>query len=138
MQKTRLGISVGLLGAATYFAIFFWDYLAAIVFVGYILLFEENIWLKKASVKAVSLVFGFSLLYSIIALLPNVIEFIGDVFGIFGGDFQLTFIDNIVTAISTGLTIIKKVLFIVLGIKALNQGSITIPVIDSLVNKHLG
>ena len=43
MQKTRLGITVGALGAITFFAGFFGGYLAAIVLAGYALLFEERL-----------------------------------------------------------------------------------------------
>ena len=51
MQKTRLGISVGLLGAAIYFMGLFSGYLLAVLLAGYVLLFEENSWLRKNAVK---------------------------------------------------------------------------------------
>ena len=44
MQKTKLGISVGLLGAAIYFMGLFGGYLVAVLLAGYILMFEENEW----------------------------------------------------------------------------------------------
>lgn len=138
MQKTRLGISVGLLGAAIYFASFFGGYTVAIILGGYILLCEENAWLKKASVKAVALMFGLAVLTAVINLIPNAIGFIDNIFNVFGGDFYIAFVSNIIELITSALTILEKVLFIVLGLKAFNQGTLTIPVIDSLVNKHFG
>lgn len=42
MQKTRLGISVGMLGAAIYLTGLFSGYLVAVLLTGYVLLFEEN------------------------------------------------------------------------------------------------
>ncbi len=137
MQKTKLGISVGLLGAAIYFACFFGGYTAAVILGGYILLCEDNAWLKKASVKALALMFGFSVLVSVIALIPNAIGFIDDICNIFNGDFYIEFVSDIIELINSGLAIIEKVLFIALGLKAFNQGSINVPVIDSLVNKHI-
>lgn len=62
MQKTRLGISVGLLGAAIYFMGLFSGYLLAVLLAGYVLLFEENSWLRKNAVKAMSVMAVFSLL----------------------------------------------------------------------------
>lgn len=138
MQKTRLGISAGLLGAAIYFASFFGGYTVAIILGGYILLCEENAWLKKASVKAVALMFGFAVLTAVINLIPNAIGFIDNIFNVFGGDFYIAFVSNIIELITSALAILEKVLFIVLGLKAFNQGTLTIPVIDSLVNKHFG
>lgn len=56
MQKTRMGISVGLMGAATYLCGLFGGLMVTVVIAGYILLFEENAWLKRAAVKSVALV----------------------------------------------------------------------------------
>ncbi len=56
VQKTKLGISVGLLGAAIYFMGLFSGYMVAVLLAGYVLLFEENEWLKKSAVKAIAVV----------------------------------------------------------------------------------
>ena len=53
MQKTRLGISVGMLGAAVYLTGLFSGYLVALLMAGYVLLCEENGWLKRSVIKAV-------------------------------------------------------------------------------------
>lgn len=76
MQKTRLGISVGLLGAAIYFMGLFSGYLLAVLLAGYVLLFEENSWLRKNAVKAMSVMAVFSLLITVLNLVPNAIGFI--------------------------------------------------------------
>lgn len=78
MQKTRLGISAGLLGAAIYFVGLFSGYLVAVVLTGYVLLFEENSWLRKSAVKAVFVMALFSLLITVLNLVPNAISFIND------------------------------------------------------------
>ena len=137
MQKTRLGISVGLLGAAIFFSCFFGGYTVAIILAGYILLFEENAWLKRATVKGVALMFGFAVLSAAIYLIPNAITLIDSIFNVFGGNFYITFVSNIIDVVNNALGIIEKLLFIVLGLKAFNQGTVKIPVIDSLVNKYM-
>lgn len=78
MQKTKIGISVGLFGAANYFM------------------------------------------------------------GLFGGEFYIGFISNLVNAVVSALSIIEKLLLIGLGVKALNQGTINVPVVDNLINKYMG
>lgn len=138
MPKTRLGISVGLLGSAVFFSCFFSGYVAAILLAGYVLLFEENPWLRRSAVKGVALMFGIALVSALVSLLPNLISFINSVLNLFEADsLQLLFIGKIVSIINSAMTVIEKVLFIVLGIKALNQGTIRIPVIDSLVSKYM-
>lgn len=137
MQKTRLGISVGLLGAALFLSCLFGGYTIAIILAGYILLFEENAWLKKATVKGIALMFGFAFISSVIYLIPNAITFIDSICNVFGGDFYISFVSNIIDVIDNALEIAEKLLFIVLAIKAFNQGTVKIPVIDSLVNKYM-
>ena len=56
MQKTKIGMTVGLLGAAIYFIGLFSGYLTVVLLIGYVLLFEENEWLRKSAVKAVALI----------------------------------------------------------------------------------
>lgn len=137
MQKAKLGISVGLLGAAIYFTSLFSGYLVPVILTGYVLLFEENDWLRKNAVKAVSLTVFFSFVIVVINLIPNIISFINYIVSMFGGNFHIAFISNLVNAATSAIDIIEKVLFIGLGLKALNQGSISIPVVDKLINKYM-
>ena len=138
MQKTRLGISVGLLGAAIYFMGLFSGYLLAVLLAGYVLLFEENSWLRKNAVKAMSVMAVFSLLITVLNLVPNAIGFINDVVSIFGGSFYVAFLSNLISAAVAALNIIEKLLIIGLGVKALTQGTIAVPVVDNLINKYMG
>ena len=57
MQKTKIGISVGVMGAVMYFASLFGGYIPMLLLAGYIFLKEENIWLRKAAFKAVAGIF---------------------------------------------------------------------------------
>ena len=138
MQKTRFGITVSLLGAAIYFMGLFGGFLVTALLTAYVLLFEENEWLKKSAVKAVALMVVFSILSVLIYLIPNVINFIDSVVGIFGGSFYINLVSSLANAAASALDIIEKVLFIGLGIKALNQGNIAVPVVDKLIDKYMG
>ena len=137
MQKTRLGISVGLLGAAIYFMGLFSGCLVAVVLAGYVLLFEENSWLRKSAVKAVSVMAVFSLLITVLNLVPNAISFVDDFVSIFGGNFHVAVLSNLISAAVAALNIIEKLLMIGLGVKALDQGTIAVPVVDNLINKYM-
>ena len=138
MQKTRLGISVGMLGAAIYLTGLFSGYLVAALLTGYVLLFEENGWLKRSVVKAVSLMVFFSFITVLINLIPNAMNCINYIAAMFGGSFHISFISNLVSAVTSVIDIVEKLLFIGLGVKALNQGTIAVPVVDKLVSKYMG
>lgn len=137
MQKTKLGISVGLLGAITYLVCYFGGYVGAIIMVGYILLFETNEWLRKTSVKAIVLTVVFSLLSAIIGLIPDAIGFIDSIFNVFGGSFHISVVTSIIAVILEAIGLIKTVIFILLGLKALNQGTLAVPVVDDITNKNI-
>ena len=138
MQKTRFGITVGLLGSAIYFVGLYGGYLLTALLAGYVLLFEENEWLRKSAVKAVVLMICFSILSTLVYLIPNVIGIIDSVVGIFGGVFYINAISALASAVSNVLDITEKVLFIGLGLKALTQGNIAVPAVDKLIYKYMG
>lgn len=137
MQKTKLGIAVGALGAITFFAGFFGGYLAAIVLAGYALLFEENAWLKRSVVKAVVLMVFFSVTVAIINVIPDLLEFVGNIASVFNGNFSIIKVNQVVNVVVSGLNLVEKVLFLGLGVKALSQGTIVIPFIDKKVSKYI-
>lgn len=137
MQKTKLGITVGALGAITFFAGFFGGYLAAIVLAGYALLFEENAWLKRSVVKAVVLMVFFSVTVAIINVIPDLLEFVGNIASVFNGSFSIIKVNQVVNVLVSGLNLVEKVLFLGLGVKALSQGTIVIPFIDKKVSKYI-
>ncbi len=137
MQKSKLGISVGLLAAALYFMGLFSGYMVAVLLAGYILLCEEDQWLKKSAVKAISVMVLFSLLTAVVNLIPNVMNLIDSIVSMFGGNFYIFFISNWVSAIIAVLNIVEKLLLIVLGLKALKQKTITVPFVDDLINKYM-
>ena len=138
MQKTKLGISVGLLGAIIYFASAFGGgYLVALLLCGYVLLVEDNPWLRKTSVKAVLLLIMFSLVSVALGLIPDIWETITNLLMAFNKYPSSTFISGINSTISSAITIVKSVLFVILGLKALNQGAIKLPVIDKLIDKYM-
>lgn len=137
MQKTRLGITVGLLAASIYFTGLFGGFLVAVVLVGYSLMFEENEWLKRNAVKAIALMIFFAMLSAVVNLIPDTISFINYVAGIVEGYVNAEMLSSITSAIVSAIGIIEKILFIVLGIKALNQGTVAVPIVDKLIDKYM-
>lgn len=137
MEKTRLGITVGLLGALIYFAGLFSGYLVTIILAGYVLMFEENPWLKRSAVKAVELMVFFSCLSVIVNLIPDAVSFISNVLSVVNVNFGLIIISKIMSVINGGIDIVEKVLFLGLGFKALRESTIVIPALDRFVSKYM-
>ena len=138
MQKTKLGISAALLGAVVCFSGLFSGYLLVFLLTAYILLMEENVWLKKTAVKTVAVLMVFSLLNAVLGLIPDLISVISSIFNIFNGSFSIRILSSIISAARSVLGFLETLLLLGLGFKALNQGTIKIPMIDKLVDKAFG
>lgn len=135
-MKTKLGISAGLLGAAIYFAALLGGYTPVILLAGYVLLFEDNEWLKKSAVKAVALMISIGFMINVIGLIPDLLSWISSLVSVFKGSFNYGIVSSIISAITKAIDIVRTCLFLILGVKALNQGSIAVPFVDKIINKH--
>jgi len=139
MKKTKLGITVGLLGASIYFMSMI-STLGLIILAGYVLLFEENPWLKKSAVKAVFITVAFSLISLLISMGNNVFAILNTMLSWTPVDilrFQFKYPFGLETIIRNTLSILENILFLILGFKALKQGSIKIGFIDNFINRHM-
>ena len=137
MQKTKLGISVGMLGAVLYFMGIFSGYLLVAILAAYVLLYEENGWLKQSAVRAVAILVIFSFGITVVKLIPDAMDFVDDIVTIFGGHFRIVMISNVASVIVSALNLIEKLLLLCLGVKALRQDSISVPIIDTLLDKYM-
>lgn len=134
MEKSKLGISVGLLSALTFLT----GYLgitAMVLVVGYILIREENTTLKKNAVGTVVLYLAFLAISLCIGILDNVV----DVFNFGGwmyGTLMYTITNGFISTLNCIVSIAEKVVFGLLAVFALLGKEVKIPLIDKFVEKH--
>lgn len=136
-MKSKMGVSVGLLGALACFAAYFGSYIAVIIVAGYVLLFEESEWLKKTAVKAIALMIFVDFLLALINLVPDLLGWIQNLVNLFKGEFSYTAVSRFISIFTRAISICEKVLFLLMGVKALSQGTVRIPVVDKLVDKYM-
>ena len=138
MEKTKLGISVGMLGAAVYFSAALFGYLALLVVGGYILFVEKTEWLKKCVIKAVVLMLLYSLITTIIGLIPQLLSLSGGEETLFGSYYlYLAGAYQIISVVLVVLNFVRIGFFIALGIKALSEKTINVPLIDTFINTYM-
>lgn len=138
MEKTKLGISQGLLGAVVYFSAALLGYISLFIIGGYILLIEKTEWLKKCVVKAIALMLIYSLISTVIGIIPQVFSFGSGDESLFGSYYlYLTGTYSILAAVLMVLNLVRTVLFIVLGVKALNEKTIRIPIVDRIIDTYI-
>lgn len=136
-MKTKLGVSVGLLGAAAYFLGLFSGNVVLGLLAGYVLLFEENEWLRRTVVKAMVIGIFFSVLTTVIGFIPDIIGIINNAAMVFGKTVSVSVVSKIITFILSVISFVRIVLMLILGFKALNQGTIRLGVVDKTIDKHM-
>lgn len=137
MQKSKLGVSIGLLGAAVCFLGLFGSYVPVVIATGYILLFEENEWLKKNSVKVLAVMITLSVMVTVVELIPDAISVVSSLLNILNIGFSIPLVSSIVGFITSVLLFFRTLILLGMGLKALNQGTISVPIVDNIIDKHM-
>lgn len=114
MEKTKLGLPVRVMAAVIFFASLFGGYVPLILTAGYVLMREDNKWLRKSAFRAVFLMLLFSGIETVVGSVNEILSIIGNIYDTFI-QIPINFDDILISAIS----IVKTAVFIILGIKAL-------------------
>ena len=127
-----------MLAAIVYFSTAVFGYLALLLVGGYILFVEKTEWLKKCVIKAVVLMLFYSLISTVIGIIPQFLSFGGGEEDLFSSYYlYLTGTYQIVAVILVILNLMRIGLFLALGGKALQEKTITIPIVDRFINEYM-
>jgi hypothetical protein len=135
-MKSKLGISVGLLAAAAYFTGLFSGYIPLLLILGYVLIAEQNRWLKVSVVKALIVTLAFSAIRLLIGFIPDLFGLIASGANIFDKSFTFYKLTSVTSFLSNALSIAETVILFVLGVMALKQKSFSNGLIDKFIKKH--
>ncbi|MBQ8784326.1 MAG: hypothetical protein IJZ57_11210 [Clostridia bacterium] len=136
MEKTKLGVKVCLLGALGYWLSMFGGFIPAMLLCGYVLLLENDKWLKKTTLNALMLSVFFGVISGIISVFPDIVGFINSFFGIFSGHFYADGFNSFINLLLHVVSIAETIMFIVLGFVSLRQKDITVPFVSKFVDKY--
>ena len=135
MQKSKLGMSISLLGVLLFLSAF----LGAIPFflvAGYILINEENQWLKSSAIKAVVIYLAFLVIPMIINLIwgsGSLIGLLESFVGIFATfRINVPFIDRLFSFILSAISIVRTFVFLAFAGMAIKQKTIKMGPIDNM------
>ncbi len=134
-MKTKLGISVSLMSALVYFGGLFGGYVVLALLAGYVLLKEEDTWLKRATIKSIVICVGCSLLNSVIGLIPNLYGIFSSLLSVFGAEMPGAALVSLANFLQYVVTFVKTVALLYLGIGALLNKYAAKDPLDPLVDK---
>jgi len=136
--KSKAGISVGMLVAGIYFMLLLgnWGYVPALLIAGYVLIKEEDKWLRKNAVKAIGVAILIDLLGVALDFVPDVIGWISNFVSVCGGSFTYMKFSQIMGIFTGALYIFKIVILVILAFVALAHKS-AFGVIDKTVDRNV-
>lgn len=138
MEKTKLGISIEMLGAILYVSVALFGYFGLLLAGGYILLVEKQEWLKKCVIRAVVLMLAFSLLSTVIGMIPKILYFGMETDTFLDGFYlYLSGTYQIVAMVLVVLNFIRMGIFLWLGVKAWKKQSGNIWIVDKFIEKYM-
>ena len=137
-QRQKVSVlSVLGVGAAIYLTALSGSLLGLLVLAGYVLLVEDNQWLRLSAVKAVAVYLFFTFVIQAVGYVPDVLGIISDAGNLFSAYISVPVLNDIVTLVKDLIYLAEKIFLMVLGVKALNQGTVAVPFVDKLVVKYL-
>jgi len=135
MEKTRLGITISLLGGALYF-IGLMGITPLIIAAGYVLVMEENQWLKRVAVKAVAVVLFFTILSNLVGLVGDSSSFLNNLVQLFNGSINLATVNRLVSMARIVISFISTLCLLMLGFRAMKMGDVRVGAVDRAVDKN--
>jgi hypothetical protein len=136
MQRTKIGISVGLCAGALYF-IGLIGPTPLVLAVCYVFFAEEDLWLRKAAVRAVGVVVAFAILSSLLGLVNNSATIVTDFTLLFKQSLNLADVTRVVRIVQTVLRIAEVIILLFLGFKAIKQGTIGLGPVDKVIDANM-
>ena len=91
----------------------------------------------QSAVKAAAVYLFFTFVIQAVGYVPDVLSIISDAGNLFNAYISVPVLNDIVTLVKDLIYLAEKIFLMVLGVKALNQGTVAVPFVDKLVVKYL-
>ena len=137
MEKSKLGIAKELLAAGIFIGALAGGYVFAGIMVLYVLLKEDDQWLKEMAVKAIATLMVFSFFINCIDLVPDVVNWFATLTNILEASWDSYKLTSAIGLITSILDIMRTIFFLVLAGKALKHQTVNVPIVDDLIKKYV-
>lgn len=136
MEKTKLGVTVGLAGAGLYLMGLL-NFIPAVIFAGYVLLFESNEWLKKTAVRMLTIVLLFGALGVCVDMIDHVFNVLNLMINWVSETIYISVPLSLTSLLNYALYLLKDILLLLMGIRALHMGHVKLDIVDKIVDKNM-
>ena len=136
MLKTKLGISIALVGAAMYF-LGALSFIPAVLLAGYVLIAEQNEWLKRQAAKMVGVVVVFGLLSIAVGWIDEVVYILNIIVRWFDDDVYLSVPANLTSLCQSVISLVKEIFLLMMGFMALGMKNVKLGIVDKQLDKYM-
>ena len=136
MLKTKLGVSIALVGAAMYFLGAF-SFIPAVLLAGYVLIAEENEWVKRQAARMIGVVLLFGLLSIAVGWIDDFVSVLNIVVRWFNDEVYLTVPASLTLLIQYFISVAKEVVLLLMGFMALGMKNVRFVFVDKLLDKFM-
>lgn len=136
MLKSKLGISIALVGAAMYFlgAV---SFIPAMLLAGYVLIAEQNEWLRRQAAKMLGVVIVFGLLSIAVGWLDDAASVLNIIVGWFDDDVYIRIPANLTSLCQYVISLAREIFLLVMGFMALGMKGVKLGVVDKQLDKYM-
>ncbi len=136
MLKSKLGISIALVGAAMYFlgAV---SFIPAVLLAGYVLIAEQNEWLRRQAAKMIGVVIVFGLLSIAVGWLDDAASVLNIIVGWFDDDVYIRIPANLTSLCQYVISLAREIFLLVMGFMALGMKGVKLGVVDKQLDKYM-
>lgn len=135
MNKTKMGVSVGLMAALLWLLGYYSNYTVMAIAVGYVLLVEDSGWLKKQALRVIGLMLLFSLVSTVLNAIPNLLELWYSIRSLADKYTYYEDVHRVFNLLGIILSLVKTWTFVIMGVLMLFGKNFKVPVVDSLIDK---
>ena len=115
MEKTKIGVAIPLFAAIACLVGLFGGYTPLLLVLGYVLLAEDNAWLKKFCIKLLVILLAFSGASTVLGLIPSLMNLMTSLLSMFGVNFYLSAVDRFFNFLNNVLSLARTLLLLYLA-----------------------
>lgn len=122
MEKTKIGLSAGIVGAIVFLLFLFGGYTVGLLAFGYVMLCEKDESLRLSAVTAVLVALAASVITLVISLIPNLMGILNSLLSAFDADIDLSVLYNLESFLNGLVSLARAVALVGLaGMSALGK-----------------
>ena len=137
MLKTKLGVSIALVGAAMYF-LGVVSFTPAVLLAGVVLIMEDNLWIKRQAAKMIGVVVVFTLISVALGWVDDVVGLMNTIVHWVEKDAErLKVPGDLTSVLRVIVNAVEEILLVVMGFMALKMKEVRFAPIDKLLDKFM-